>query len=178
MKTPASQDRHFRVERSMNEPPDGGLFITEQVQAPIPLPGNHYFCGFFEGGFKRPSNVSIPLPESHYFRGFFEPWFKQGSNVSIPLPGNQHFYRGKSTVVSNDTIGRAQKFTIVSESGLYMLIMSSRKKKAADFQRWVTNEVLPSIRKNGGYISGQENLDIKVCAEMNLTMTEDWNGGG
>jgi len=93
--------------------------------------------------------------------------------VSIPLPGNQHFYRGKSTVVSNDTIGRAQKFTIVSESGLYMLIMSSRKKKAADFQRWVTNEVLLSIRKNGGYISGQENLDIKVCAEMNLTMAED-----
>ncbi len=54
-----------------------------------------------------------------------------------------------------------------------MLIMSSRKKKAADFQRWVTNEVLLSIRKNGGYISGQENLDIKVCAEMNLTMAED-----
>ena len=71
----------------------------------------------------------------------------------------------KSTIVSTDSGQNGKKvvhkLTIVSESGLYMLIMSSRKKEAADFQRWVTNEVLPSIRKNGGYIWGQEDLEKK-----------------
>ena len=46
-------------------------------------------------------------------------------------------------------------FSIVSESGLYTLIMRSRKKEAIDFQRWVTREVLPSIRKHGAYVMGQ-----------------------
>lgn len=71
----------------------------------------------------------------------------------------------KSTIISNDSGQNGKKvvhkLTIVSESGLYMLIMSSRKKEAVDFQRWVTNEVLPSIRKNGGYIFGQEQLAPK-----------------
>lgn len=46
----------------------------------------------------------------------------------------------------------------VNEYGLYSLILASRKKEAKDFKRWITHEVLPSIRKNGGYIAGQETL--------------------
>lgn len=45
-----------------------------------------------------------------------------------------------------------QAVNIVSEPGLYKLIMRSRKPEAKEFQRWVTHEVLPSIRKTGGYI--------------------------
>ncbi|WP_321337512.1 BRO family protein [Breoghania sp.] len=44
----------------------------------------------------------------------------------------------------------------VSESGLYALIMRSDKPEAKEFRVWVTQEVLPSIRKNGGYVAGQE----------------------
>lgn len=48
--------------------------------------------------------------------------------------------------------------TIINESGLYSLILSSKLPTAKRFKRWVTNEVLPSIRKNGGYIQRQEEL--------------------
>ena len=45
--------------------------------------------------------------------------------------------------------------TIVNESGLYSLVMTSRKPEAKAFKRWITGTVLPSIRKHGGYIAGQ-----------------------
>lgn len=47
---------------------------------------------------------------------------------------------------------------LINESGLYSLILSSKLPTAKKFKRWVTAEVLPSIRKNGGYIAGQESL--------------------
>lgn len=49
-----------------------------------------------------------------------------------------------------------QAVNIVSEPGLYKLIMRSRKPEAKEFQRWVTHEVLPQIRKTGGYIAASE----------------------
>ena len=48
--------------------------------------------------------------------------------------------------------GQNRNMTIINESGLYSLIMSSKLPIARKFKRWITNEVLPSIRKNGGYI--------------------------
>lgn len=42
--------------------------------------------------------------------------------------------------------------TVISESGLYKLILKSRKAEAVEFQRWVTEQVLPTIRKTGGYM--------------------------
>lgn len=50
-----------------------------------------------------------------------------------------------------DPIGRLQTVTVVSESGLYSLIFQSRKPEARKFRKWVTSEVLPSIRKKGFY---------------------------
>lgn len=50
-----------------------------------------------------------------------------------------------------DTLGGMQKMAAVSESGLYSLIFQSRKPEARKFRKWVTNEVLPSIRKKGYY---------------------------
>ena len=57
-----------------------------------------------------------------------------------------------------DSIGRKQETTIINESGLYNVILRSDKPEAKPFRKWVTSEVLPSIRKTGGYIAGQENL--------------------
>ena len=51
-----------------------------------------------------------------------------------------------------------RKTTIINESGFYSLVFQSKMKKAKEFKHWVTSEVLPSIRKNGGYIAGQENM--------------------
>ena len=48
--------------------------------------------------------------------------------------------------------------TIINESGLYSLILSSKLPSAKEFKHWVTAEVLPSIRKNGAYIRNQENM--------------------
>ena len=57
-----------------------------------------------------------------------------------------------------DSVGRSQELTIISESGLYNVILRSDKPEAKPFRKWVTAVVLPSIRKNGGYIAGQEEL--------------------
>ena len=54
-------------------------------------------------------------------------------------------------VVKHDTLGGAQTMTIINESGLYSLILSSKLEQAKAFKRWVTSEVLPLIRQTGTY---------------------------
>ena len=64
-----------------------------------------------------------------------------------------------STTALMDSLGRLQDMRIVNESGMYQLIFQSRKPEAKKFTRWVTKEVLPSIRKTGKYeVSGTGNL--------------------
>ena len=68
--------------------------------------------------------------------------------------------KGAHTV---STPGGNQEMTIVSEAGLYSLILRSRKPEAKAFKRWVTHEVLPSIRKTGAYLSpGMSNEQVKA----------------
>lgn len=55
-------------------------------------------------------------------------------------------------------LGGTQNMTIINESGLYALIFGSKLESAKRFKHWVTSEVLPSIRKHGGYIAGQEDM--------------------
>lgn len=57
-----------------------------------------------------------------------------------------------------DSLGRMQQTTVINESGLYALIFGSKLETAKRFKHWVTSEVLPSIRRNGGYIANQEEL--------------------
>ena len=64
-------------------------------------------------------------------------------------------------VTISDTPGGQQSLTIINESGLYSLIMQSRKPEAKSFKKWVTSEVLPSIRKYGYYISPTAQLSRK-----------------
>lgn len=59
--------------------------------------------------------------------------------------------------------------SFINESGMYSLVFSSKLPKAKEFKHWVTSEVLPSIRKTGGYIAGQENLsDAELMAKALL----------
>lgn len=54
-------------------------------------------------------------------------------------------------ISSTDTLGGKQEISIVNESGLYSLILGSRKPEAKAFKRWITHDVIPSIRQTGGY---------------------------
>lgn len=67
------------------------------------------------------------------------------------------------------SLGRAGETNCINESGLYTLIIKSNLPKAKKFRKWVTSEVIPSIRKNGGYIAGQETLsDEELMAKALL----------
>lgn len=66
-------------------------------------------------------------------------------------------------------LGRQGETNFITESGLYAVILRSDKPNAKKFRKWVTSEVLPSIRKNGGYIAGQETLsDDELLAKALL----------
>lgn len=63
-------------------------------------------------------------------------------------------------------MGREQHPTVINESGLYSLVLSSKLEGARVFKRWITSEVIPSIRKTGGYIHGQETMtDAELLAQ-------------
>lgn len=56
-------------------------------------------------------------------------------------------------VALTDTLGGKQEMTVVSEPGLYSLVLGSRKPEARQFKRWVTHDVIPSIRSHGAYLT-------------------------
>lgn len=67
-----------------------------------------------------------------------------------------------------DTLGGKQNVTIVNESGLYNVILRSDKAEAKPFRKWVTSEVLPTIRKTGGYINDTEKLVETYFGDANI----------
>lgn len=106
-----------------------------------------------------------------------QPWFV-GKDVAESLGYKNsrdairnHVHEDDKGVEKLDTLGGNQEVTIINESGLYALIFGSRLKSAKQFKRWVTSEILPSIRQTGAYTAraeliGQEKmfrmLDMKV----------------
>lgn len=90
-----------------------------------------------------------------------EPWFVAKDVCECLDIGNSRdavaaLDEDEKGVDSIDTPGGAQEMSIISEAGLYSLILRSRKPEAKAFKRWITHEVLPSIRRAGSY--GQWNL--------------------
>lgn len=71
--------------------------------------------------------------------------------IANPSDACSRLDQDEKGIVSTDTLGGRQEILHVTESGLYGLILGSRKPEAKAFRRWVTEEVLPSIRKTGGY---------------------------
>lgn len=85
-----------------------------------------------------------------------EPWFIATDVCSILEIGNSrqavsYLDDDEKGVTTNDTPGGAQQVGIVNESGLYSLILRSRKAEAKAFKKWVTSVLLPQIRKTGAY---------------------------
>lgn len=91
-----------------------------------------------------------------------EPWFV-GKDVAVALGYERptkavldHVDKeDKGAVPIQDSIGRMQNTPVINESGLYILILSSKLPSAKKFKRWVTSEVLPAIRKTGAYTNPQ-----------------------
>lgn len=82
------------------------------------------------------------------------------SNTRKALQDHVDLEDKKDGVTIRDSIGRNQKPTVINESGLYSLILSSKMPNAKRFKRWVTSEVLPAIRKHGAYMTDQKAFDV------------------
>ncbi len=104
-----------------------------------------------------------------------QPWFV-GKDVAQALGYSQTAKAVREHVKDNhkgmsilDTPGGKQETTIIDEAGLYSLVMRAKTEKAEAFQEWVTSEVLPTIRRTGGYIAGSENMtDAEIMAKAVL----------
>ena len=110
-----------------------------------------------------------------------EPWFvgkdvaKMLGYKNVPDAISKHVDIEDKGVAKCDTLGGNQKTTIVNESGLYSLILSSKLPQAKAFKRWVTSEVLPQIRKTGGYIplkdkDGRELSDLEIMCRATMIL--------
>lgn len=79
---------------------------------------------------------------------------------------NKHVDDEDKGVAKCDTLGGVQDLTIINESGLYSLILSSKMPNARKFKRWVTSEVLPAIRRHGMYVTEDliANPDLAIAA--------------
>ena len=76
------------------------------------------------------------------------------------------------------TQGGKQKMNCVNESGLYALIFGSKLEKAKEFKRWVTSEVLPSIRKTGSYTMPSDTIDVTQQYLVRLAVSRQAKGRG
>lgn len=91
-----------------------------------------------------------------------EPWFV-GKDVAIALGYTDADQALRKHVDADDKLtrqidgtGQKRSMTVINESGLYSLILSSKLESAKRFKHWVTGEVLPTIRKTGGYVNNDE----------------------
>ena len=79
----------------------------------------------------------------------------------------------RDVVPIQDSIGRMQNTPIINESGLYSLIISSKLPQAKKFKRWVTAEVLPSIRKHGAYMTPQKIEEVLLSPDTIIKLATD-----
>ena len=91
-----------------------------------------------------------------------EPWFV-GKDVAEKLGYTNprkaiidHVDADDKGVTKCDTLGGTQELTVINESGLYSLVLSSKLPTAKAFKKWVTSEILPTIRKTGGYVDNDD----------------------
>lgn len=108
------------------------------------------------------------------FEGSGAPWFVGKDVADILGYSNPRDALAKRVdtedkgVAKCDTLGGEQEVTVINESGLYSLILSSKLPAAKKFKRWVTSEVLPTIRRHGVYAIDEmlANPEAMICALM------------
>lgn len=125
--------------------------------------------------------------ESHEVRSLLlnnEPWFV-GKDVAEALGYSKARNAIATHIDSEDkkdapiqgTLGGVQEMTVINESGLYSLVLSSKLPSAKKFKRWVTSEVLPALRKTGQYqvkeLSGQELMAKALIEAQSVLAAKD-----
>lgn len=105
-----------------------------------------------------------------------EPWFVGKDVAEVLGYKNQNDAlskhvenEDKDTIAIRDSIGRNRNTPIINESGLYSLVLSSKLESAKKFKRWVTSEVLPTLRKTGKY-----NIKDSYMIEDSIKMAKRW----
>ncbi|WP_349820173.1 phage antirepressor [Catenibacterium sp. RTP21428st1_D7_RTP21428_210409] len=125
--------------------------------------------------------------ENHEVRSLLinsEPWFVGKDVADVLGYKNQNDAlskhvdaEDKDTIAIRDSIGRNRNTPIINESGLYSLVLSSKLPSAKKFKRWVTSEVLPSLRKTGQYqvkeLSGSELMARALIEAQNVLAAKD-----
>ncbi len=104
-----------------------------------------------------------------------EPWFVatdvcralEHSNSRMALERLEDDEKGVSSIYTH---GGRQEVSIINEPGLYALVLGSRKPEARAFKRWITHDVIPAIRKTGGYIAGEETMSDDELLSRALLM--------
>ena len=94
------------------------------------------------------------------------------NNVYAPSRVTRHLNEDERD--SRQIANQGQRLLVVSESGLYKLIMRSDKPQAKEFQTWVTRDVLPAIRMDGGYVEGIGAMAVAAMAECNKMFVPTW----
>lgn len=106
-----------------------------------------------------------------------EPWFVATDVAAVLEYGEasamtRHLDDDEKGLSDWQTLGGRQELITINESGLYSAILRSTKPKAKLFKKWVTAEVLPSIRQHGGYIAGQEQDDPEIIMAKALQVAQ------
>ena len=105
-----------------------------------------------------------------------EPWFV-GKDVAQVLGYKEPTKAARERVDAEDrgvskidTPSGTQEMTIINESGLYSLVLSSKLPTAKKFKRWVTSEVIPSIRKHGAYLTDQKIEELLISPDTIINL--------
>lgn len=111
---------------------------------------------------------TIAIDGEHWFVGkdVAEKLFYSKARKAIADHVDEEDKKHSYGVTIRDSTGREQKPTVINESGMYSLVLGSKLPAANKFKHWITSEVIPSIRMNGGYIAGQENIEGRVMNEL------------
>lgn len=100
-----------------------------------------------------------------------EPWFVARDitdALGLDRTATRRLDDDEKGVRSMHTPGGVQEMTFVSEAGFYSLVLASKKKEAHAFKRWVTHEVLPAIRRDGGYMVARDESPEQTMARAVL----------
>lgn len=93
-------------------------------------------------------------------------------DIGNPTQAVQNLDEDEKGLCLTETLGGTQEMVCVNEYGLWQVVLRSRKPQAKEFKRWLTHEVIPAIRKNGGYIDGQEFVPAEEKAKLEAEVRE------
>lgn len=96
-------------------------------------------------------------------------------DIKNPRSAVSYLQTDEKGVRSFDTLGGTQSLSIVNESGLYSIIFSSKKEIAIQFRKWITNDVIPSIRKTGSYSVVEARTNIFDDPDKVLQLAQEWH---